>query len=65
VTDIELYSTTYFALLRAMPELEQWLGELEEVTIAGEGVSIRFVPDAISPLDAQAIGRLVSEFRGH
>ena len=65
VMDVELYSNTYFALLRAMPELEQWLGELEQVIIAGENTSIRFVPDATSPLDAQAIGRLVSEFRGY
>jgi Ca-activated chloride channel family protein len=65
VVDVELYSATYFALIRAMPEVEQWLAELEQVIIAGENTSIRFVPEAASPLDARAIDRLVSEFRGY
>ncbi len=65
VVDVELYSSTYFALVQALPELKQWLTELEHVVIGGANTSIRFVSDATPPLGARAMDRLVSEFRGH
>lgn len=65
VVEVELYSATYFALLQRLPELEQWLSELEAVVIAGAETSIKFVAEPVPSIEGRALANLVQEFRGH
>ena len=65
VVDVELYSETYFALLRRLPELEQWFADFERVLVAGVHASIRVVADQTPAVRGADLDRLVHEFRGH
>ena len=64
VVEIELYSKTYFELLRYLPELERWLTTMERVLVAGSRTSIKTVTTPATPVTGVALGRLVREFRG-
>jgi Ca-activated chloride channel family protein len=64
VVEVELYGKTYFQLLRHLPELERWLKAFERVLIAGAGTSVRIVTDSATPVEGDALRRLVREFRG-
>ena len=64
VVKIELYSKTYFELLRYLPELERWLTTMERVLLAGSRTSLETVTTHATPVTGAAIGRLVREFRG-
>lgn len=64
VVEIELYSATYFELLRALPELEQWFKAFDGVLVAGASTSIKTASTKAPALSRAAIARLVREFRG-
>ena len=64
VVEIELYSKTYFDLLRYLPELERWLTTMERVLVAGSRTSLQTVTTHATPVTGAALGRLVREFRG-
>ncbi|MCH6546835.1 MAG: VWA domain-containing protein [Gemmatimonadetes bacterium] len=64
VVEIELYSSTYFELLRALPELEHWFKTFENVLVAGTKTSIKTVSSGATALEGRALERLVREFRG-
>ena len=64
VVEIELYSKTYFELLRYLPELERWLTAMERVLVAGSRTSLEMVTTHATPVTGAALGRLVREFRG-
>ncbi len=64
VVEIELYSSTYFELLRALPELERWFKAFDNVLIAGTTTSIKTVSSGAPAVEGRALERLVREFRG-
>jgi Ca-activated chloride channel family protein len=64
VVEIEVYSTTYFELLRALPELEQWFKAFDSVLVAGTETSIKTVSTSTPAISGRALERLVHEFRG-
>ena len=64
VVKIELYSETYFELLRYLPELERWLTTMERVLVAGRHTSLEMVTTDATVITGTALGRLVREFRG-
>jgi Ca-activated chloride channel family protein len=63
VVEVELYSAAYFALVRALPELEPVLSELEPVQVRGRQVTLRFSSEGATTLSAREIDRLVARFR--
>jgi Ca-activated chloride channel family protein len=64
VVEIELYSPTYFDLLQALPELEQWFKAFDSVLVAGAETSIKTVASKAPAIRGRALERLVREFRG-
>ena len=64
VVEVEVYSATYFALLRALPELEQWFKAFDSVLVAGAKTSIKTVSTSTPAIRGPALQRLVQEFRG-
>ena len=64
VVEIELYSSTYFELLRALPELERWFKAFDSVLVAGTKTSIKTVSSGAPAVEGRALERLVREFRG-
>ena len=64
VVEIELYSSTYFELLRALPELERWFKAFDSVLVAGTKTSIKTVSSGAPEVEGRALERLVREFRG-
>ena len=64
VVEIELYSSTYFELLRALPELERWFKTFDRVLVAGTKTSIKTVSSDAPAVEGRALERLVQEFRG-
>ncbi len=65
VIEIEAFSPGHFQVLEALPELESWLREFDDVLIAGAELSIRVGPNGLDRLGAPAVERLVEAFRGH
>ncbi len=61
---VAVYSSAYFDLLEALPELRA-LAELEgTVVVAGAEVNLRFGDDGAKSLPPRAVRRLVALFRG-
>jgi Ca-activated chloride channel homolog len=58
------YSTAYFAMLRALPELSLVLQELGEAVIVGDRVLVRVAAGGVDSLSASELRRLVADFRG-
>jgi len=63
VVSVAPYSTAYFALLRALPELVQPAGLAPAVVVAGRRVSVKIGPDGVTDLGAGEIQGIVREFR--
>lgn len=62
--DIVAFSDAYFALLRALPELERVLAELDTVHVAGRRVNVRIrAAGGTAKLDARALRTLQADFR--
>ncbi len=64
VVEIEAYSTTYFELLRSLPELERVFKLFDNVLVAGASTSIKIVSTNAPAVLGAALERLVREFRG-
>jgi len=58
------FSTAYFAVLRALPELEPYAAAFEHVLVAGDGVNIEIADGGKDAMTGDAIRRLVRAFRG-
>lgn len=57
------FSPAYFALLRAMPELQEAFALGESILIAGRGVALELSASGQSELSASEIGRVVAGLR--
>ena len=64
VVRIEPFSDAYFAVLRALPELETYFTEFDNVVIGGERLAVALAADGKDTLDDAQIARLVLGFRG-
>jgi len=64
VVTIAPYSTAWFAVARALPELQEALSASDRVTIAGRRASLRVSPEGATTLTAAALARLVRDIRG-
>lgn len=63
IIDVAAYSDAYFALIRALPEVELVLRDLDRVLVAGRSVSVRVGEDGAKELTAAELKRLVAAFR--
>jgi Ca-activated chloride channel family protein len=61
---VELFSAAYFAVLKALPELEPYVTEFGTVVVAGDRVSIAFGDAGAATVSESGLRRLVREFRG-
>ena len=64
VIRVKAFSTAYFEMLRALPELEAVLREPGDVLVAGERVSVRVGGDGAESFSAAELRDLVAGFRG-
>lgn len=63
VVMIEPFSPAYFALLRALPELEPYWQAFTSVTVGGKSTSIKLAKGGVQQLDAARIAETVKQFR--
>jgi Ca-activated chloride channel family protein len=63
VVGIEPFSPAYFALLRALPELEPYWKAYTNVIVAGRSTSIKLAAGGAQQLDAARIAETVKRFR--
>jgi Ca-activated chloride channel family protein len=61
---VELFSAAYFAVLKALPELEPYVTEFGTVVVAGDRISVRFGDAGAATVSESGLRRLVQEFRG-
>ncbi|HEX2251943.1 MAG TPA: VIT domain-containing protein [Thermoanaerobaculia bacterium] len=61
---IRLYGDAYFALLRALPELEPVLAALSPVELRGAEIALRFGGEGAERLSAERLAQLTAAFRG-
>lgn len=64
VVEVRAFSSAYFAVLRALPELSAVLAELERVVVAGAEVSLRFGERGLEQLSNSELREVVTGFRG-
>lgn len=64
VTEVVAYSDAYFALVRALPELSQYLTVGDDLTIAGKRASIRIGTSGTRTWTAGQLDRLLRAYRG-
>ena len=64
VVDVEAFSSAYFALLNAIPELRPVLRELGAVVVAGAEVSLRIGDEGLGDMSTSELRELVEDFRG-
>jgi len=64
VTAVAPFSEAYFALVRALPELADWLAVGDNVIVAGRAASIRLEAGGTAAWRAGELERLVARFRG-
>jgi hypothetical protein len=60
---VEPFSNAYFALLRALPELETYWKAMTSVTVAGKSTSIKVAAGGVKQLDTARITDIVKKFR--
>lgn len=63
VVDVAVFSPAYFALLRALPELEAVWKELPHSLVAGREVSIRVAAEGRTELPPAELARVAKAFR--
>lgn len=63
VMTVEPFSEAYFALLRALPELEAYWKTLGNVLVTGRSASIKVAAGGIKQIDAGRIAAIVKRFR--
>lgn len=64
VTRVKAFSTAYFVVLSALPELGPVLTELRNVVVAGAESSVRVGDEGIEEISTSELTRLVAGFRG-
>jgi hypothetical protein len=64
VVDVEAFSSAYFDLLNAIPELRPVLRELGAVVVAGAEVSLRIGDEGLGDMSTSELRELVEDFRG-
>ena len=64
VVRIAAFSSAYFAVLRALPELEPVLRELGAAVVAGAELSVQVGDEGVEEMSTSEIGELVTGFRG-
>jgi Ca-activated chloride channel family protein len=64
VTEVAPFSEAYFALARALPELNQYLSVGDQILIAGRSASIKIAPGGVSSWRAGHLQRVVQTYRG-
>jgi Ca-activated chloride channel family protein len=64
VVRVEAFSSAYFALLRALPEIEPVLRELGAVVIAGAELSVHVGDEGVENISNSELRELVAGFRG-
>ena len=64
VFQVKVYSSAYFRLLDALPELRPVLTRMDSVIVAGADVSLQVGDDGASDLSDTALAGLVTRFRG-
>lgn len=64
VTSVEPFSDAYFAVLRALPELEPYVARFDSVLVAGRHASIRVAAGGVTRLSDAQVDGLVRAFRG-
>ena len=64
VTEIAPFSDAYFALVRALPELRQYLSSEGEILVAGKSGSIKITAGGRSTWQTGQLERVVRSFRG-
>jgi Ca-activated chloride channel family protein len=62
--EVSAFSAAYFALLRALPEIEPVLSELQPVVIAGTEVTLRVGTAGLEEISTSELRELVAGFRG-
>ncbi len=61
---IEPFSSAYFKVLQALPELAPFWRASNTITVAGKGISIVLENGGVRELSPDQVQRLVTEFRG-
>jgi hypothetical protein len=64
LTSVAPYSEAYFALARAMPELNQYLVLGDEIVLAGKRASIKITANGLTTWPAGQLARVVQSYRG-
>ncbi len=64
VVRVVAFSNAYFAVLDALPELKPYVTEFGSVIVSGDRIAIQIGDAGAERLSAQAVQRLVHEFRG-
>jgi Ca-activated chloride channel homolog len=63
VVEVRAFGAAYFALLRALPELEPYWTALPSVLVAGKGIAIRVGDEGVEGVSAEEVERIVRAFR--
>jgi hypothetical protein len=61
---VKIFSTAYFAVLNALPELEPVLAELNNAVVAGADLGVQVGDEGIEEISTSELRRLVAGFRG-
>ena len=61
---VQRFSSAWFDLVRAIPEIEASLRAHENVVIAGEELSLQVASDGVEAFDAARLKGVVNGFRG-
>jgi Ca-activated chloride channel family protein len=64
VTEVVAYSDAYFALVRALPELSQYLTVGDDLTVSGKRASIRIGSQGVRTWQAGQLERLLRAYKG-
>ena len=64
VVRVEAYSSAWFDLMSALPEIEAVLREYDNVVIAGADLSVHVGAEGADTFDRDALERVVEGFRG-
>jgi Ca-activated chloride channel family protein len=63
LVEVRIYSSAWFALLEALPELEAVLRKHESVVIAGAGLSVQVGAEGTEVFEDHELARLADDFR--
>jgi hypothetical protein len=64
VTEVAPFSDAYFALARALPEINQYLSIGDQVLVAGKSGSIKITAGGLGTWRTGQLQRVVQSYRG-